>query len=81
MERTGTVEPGARAKRYPNDISYPGASKSFMIQLANPSAQNLTPKEIVGALDDAVTAVARSMGSRQKPETILFGPPDAPIPD
>jgi len=62
-------------------LHYPGASKSLMIHLANPSAQTLNPQEIVAALDDAFTTVARILGSRQKLETVLFGPPDAPIPD
>ncbi len=62
-------------------LHYPGASKSLMIHLANPSAQTLSPKVIVAALDDAFTTVARILGSRQKLETVLFGPPDAPIPD
>lgn len=62
-------------------LHYPGASKSLMIHLANPSARVLTPKEIVSALDDAFTTVARIMRSREKLETVLFGPPDAAIPD
>lgn len=62
-------------------LHYPGASKALMIHLANPSAQVLTAKEIVAALDDAFATVAGIMESRQKLETVLFGPPDAPIPD
>jgi len=62
-------------------LHYPGASKSLMIHLAQPSAQTLAPKEIVAALDDAFTTVARIMRSREKLGVLLFGPPDAPIPD
>jgi hypothetical protein len=62
-------------------LHYPGASKSLMIHLAQKSAQRLTPKEIVAALDDAFTTVARIMRSREKLEVLLFGPPDSPIPD
>ena len=62
-------------------LHYPGASKSLMIHLANESAQRLTPKEIVAALEDAFTSVGRIMRSRAKLELVLFGPPDAPIPD
>lgn len=62
-------------------LHYPGASKSLMIHLAQPSAQVLTPAEIVAALDEAFTTVARVMRSRDKLEVLLFGPPDAPIPD
>jgi len=62
-------------------LHYPGASKSLMIHLAQKSAQRLTPKEIVAALDDAFTTVARIMRSREKLEVVLFGPPDSPIPD
>jgi L-seryl-tRNA(Ser) seleniumtransferase len=61
-------------------LHYPGASKSLMIHLAQPSAQTLKPAEIVAALDDAFTTVARIMRSREKLEVLLFGPPDAPIP-
>ena len=61
-------------------LHYPGASKSLMIHLAQPSAQNLTPEEIVGALDDAFTTVGRLMTSRDKLETLLFGSPGATIP-
>lgn len=61
-------------------LHYPGASKSLMIHLAQPSAQTLKPQEIVAALDDAFTIVGRIMTSRQKLEAVLFGPPDAPIP-
>lgn len=61
-------------------LHYPGASKSLMIHLAQPSAQNLTPPQIVAALDDAFTTVARLMTSRDKLEAVLFGPPEAPIP-
>ena len=62
-------------------LHYPGASKSLMIHLAQPSAQNLTPDEIVRALDDAFGTVARLMRSRDALELVLFGPPDAAIPD
>ncbi len=61
-------------------LHYPGASKSLMIHLAQPSAQNLTPEEIVRALDDAFTTVGRLMTSRDKLETLLFGSPGATIP-
>jgi L-seryl-tRNA(Ser) seleniumtransferase len=61
-------------------LHYPGASKSLMIHLAQPSAQTLKPEEIVSALDDAFTTVGRMMTSRAKLETLLFGPPDATIP-
>ena len=61
-------------------LHYPGASKSLMIHLAQPSAQTLKPAEIVAALDDAFTTVARIMTSREKMETVLFGPPDVAVP-
>lgn len=61
-------------------LHYPGASKALMIHLAQKSAQNLTPDEIVRALDDAFDTVAKIMTNRDKLEAVLFGPPDAPIP-
>jgi L-seryl-tRNA(Ser) seleniumtransferase len=57
-------------------LHYPGASKALMIHLAQPSAQRLTPDEIVRALDDAFTIVAGLMTSRSKLEALLFDPPD-----
>ncbi len=61
-------------------LHYPGASKSLMIHLAQPSAQNLKPEQIVAALDDAFTTVARIMTSRDKLEAVLFGAPGVPVP-
>lgn len=57
-------------------LHYPGASKALMIHLAQPTAQNLTPEEIVHALDDAFATVAGIMTNREKLEALLFGPPD-----
>lgn len=61
-------------------LHYPGASKSLMIHLAQPSAQTLKAQEIVSALDDAFTTIGRIMTSRAKLEMLLFGPPNPAIP-
>lgn len=61
-------------------LHYPGASKSLTIHLAQPAAQRLRPDEIVEAVDEALTALAKILTNRQKIEAVLFGPPDDPLP-
>jgi hypothetical protein len=51
-----------------------------MIHLAQPSARNLKNEEIASAIDDSFSIVGRLMTSRDKLETVLFGPPDRAIP-
>lgn len=62
-------------------LHYPGASKHLMIHLAQPSARSLKNEEIAAALDDSFSIVARIMTSREKIESVLFGPPGQAIPD
>lgn len=57
-------------------LHYPGASKSLTIHMAQPSAQTLTVDEIVHAIDDAFTAMAKIITSRERMEALLFGSPD-----
>lgn len=56
-------------------LHYPGASKSLTIHLAQPSAQGLTPDEIVHAIEGAFGVLAAMLTSRDKMEAVLFGPP------
>jgi L-seryl-tRNA(Ser) seleniumtransferase len=61
-------------------LHYPGASKSLTIHLALPAAQRLSTEEIVHAIDDAFTALAKILGSREEMDRVLFGPPDEVTP-
>jgi len=56
-------------------LHYPGASKSLTIHMAQPAAQTLTVEEIVHAIDDGFTALARMLTSRDRMEAMLFGGP------
>jgi L-seryl-tRNA(Ser) seleniumtransferase len=56
-------------------LHYPGASKSLTIHMAQPAAQRLTTDEIVRAIDEAFTALAAMLPSRQRLEAMLFGGP------
>ena len=57
-------------------LHYPGASKSLTIHMAQPAAQTLSVDEIVRAIDDAFTATAKAITSRERMEAILFGGPE-----
>ena len=57
-------------------LHYPGASKSLTIHMAQPAAQTLRVDEIVHAIDDAFTATAKALTSRERMEAILFGGPE-----
>ncbi len=54
-------------------LHYPGASKSLTIHMAQPAAQKLSSDEIVHAIDDAFTALAKMLTSRERMEAMLFG--------
>ena len=48
----------------------------FDQQQSQPSAQTLAIDEIVQAIDDGFTALARMLPSRERMEAMLFGEPD-----
>jgi L-seryl-tRNA(Ser) seleniumtransferase len=60
-------------------LHYPGASKSLTIHMAQPAAQRLTHDEIVRAIDEAFTALATMLRSRERMEAMLFGGPHEPV--
>ncbi|MBI1735790.1 MAG: hypothetical protein HYR51_11510 [Candidatus Rokubacteria bacterium] len=60
-------------------LHYPGASKSLTIHMAQPAAQKLTTDEIVRAIDEAFTALAAMLPSRERMEAMLFGGPEQPV--
>jgi L-seryl-tRNA(Ser) seleniumtransferase len=60
-------------------LHYPGASKSLTIHMAQPAAKALSVDEIVHAIDDAFTAMARIITSRERMEAVLFGGPEEVI--